>query len=53
MKVTPNMAEVVVHACLPNCHQNLGSNFSSEKLVKSKTLLCSFAKVRLTHGDNS
>ena len=47
------MVKVSVHACLPNGHLNLWSNFDSDKLVKSETLLCSFAKVGLKGGENS
>ena len=39
--------KVGVHSYLPNAQINLRSNFNSEKLVKSETLWCRFAKVRL------
>ena len=41
-----------VHSYLPNVQVNLRSNFNSEKLVKSETPLCSFAKFGLKGGEN-
>ena len=51
-KIAPNIMKVGMHSYITNAQINLGTNFSFEKLVKSKTLLCSFAKVTLTRGDN-
>ena len=41
-----------MHSYLPNAQINLWSNFNSEKLVKSETPLCCFAKVGLKAGEN-
>ena len=37
---------------LPNAKINLLSNFNSEKLVKSETLLYGFAEVGIKGGEN-
>ena len=37
---------------IPNAQINIRSNFNFEKLVKSETLLCSFAKVGLKWAEN-
>ena len=47
------MVKVSVHACLPNGHLNLWSNFDSDKLVKSETSSCGFVMVGLKCGENS
>ena len=39
--------KVGVHCYLPNANINLRSNFNSEKLVKSETLLYGFAVVEI------
>ena len=44
-KRTLNIMEVGVHCYIPNAKINLRSNFNSEKLVKSETLLYGFAEV--------
>ena len=44
--------KVGVHSYITNAQINLRTNFSFEKLVKSETLLCGFAKVGLIGGDN-
>ena len=44
-KITSNIMKVGVHWNLPNAKINLQSNFHSEKLVKSETLLYGFAEV--------
>ena len=44
-KITLNIMKVGVHWYLPNAKINLRSNFNSEKLVKSETLLYSFVEV--------
>ena len=44
-KITLNIMKVGVHWYLPNAKINLRSNFNSEKLVKSETLLYGFAEV--------
>ena len=51
-KIAPNIVKVGVHSYRTNAQINLQSNLIYEKLVKSKTLLCGFAKDRLTGGDN-
>ena len=45
LKITLNIVKVGMHSYLPNAQINLRSNFNSEKLVKSETPLCIFAKV--------
>ena len=50
-KITSNIVKVGVHCYLPNAKINLGSNFHSEKLVKSETLLYGFAKVGIKGGE--
>ena len=47
IKIALNIVKVGMHSYLPNAQINLRSNFNSEKLVKSETLLCGFAKVGL------
>ena len=44
--------KVDVHYYLPNAKINLRSSFNFEKLVKSETPLCCFAKVGLKAGEN-
>ena len=44
-KITSNIMKVGVHWYLPNAKINLRSNFNSDKLVKSETLLYGFAEV--------
>ena len=43
--------KVVLHYYLPNANINLRSNFNSEKLVKSETLLYGFAEVGIKGGE--
>ena len=43
--------KVGVHCYLPNAKINLRSNFHSEKLVKSETLLYAFAEVGIKGGE--
>ena len=45
--------KVGVHSYLPTAHLNLWSNFNSEKLVKSETPSCGFAKIGVKGGENS
>ena len=42
-KITSNIVKVGVHCYLPNAKIKLRSNFNSEKLVKTETLLYGFA----------
>ena len=42
-KTTSNIMKVGVHFYLPNAKINLRSNFNSEKLVKTETMLYGFA----------
>ena len=51
-KIAPNIMKVGMLSYLPNVQINLRSNFNSEKLVKSETPLCFFAKVGLKVGEN-
>ena len=44
-KITSNIMKVGVHCYVRNAKINLQSNFNSEKLVKSETLLYGFAEV--------
>ena len=44
--------KVGMHSYLRNAQINLQSNFNSEKLVKSETPLCGFAKVGPKEGEN-
>ena len=44
--------KVDMHSYLPNAQINLRSNFNSEKLVKSETPLCYFARVGPKAGEN-
>ena len=39
--------KIGVHACISSGHPNLSSNFNSEKLVRSETPSCIFARVGL------
>ena len=50
-KITSNIVKVGVHWYLPNAKINLQSNFNSEKLVKSETLLYSFAEGGIKGGE--
>ena len=50
-KITLNIMKVGVHCYLPNAKINLRSNFNSEKLVKSETLLYGFAEVGIKGGE--
>ena len=43
--------KVVVHCYLPNANINLRSNFNSQKLVKSETLLYGFTEVGIKGGE--
>ena len=52
LKITLNIVIVGMHSYLPNALINPRSNFNSEKLVKSETPLCCFAKVGLKAGEN-
>ena len=49
-KINSNIVEIGVHCYLPNAKINLRSNFNSEKLVKSKTLLYGFVEVGIKGG---
>jgi hypothetical protein len=51
-KMAQNVTKVGVLTCLPMGHPNLCSNFNSEKLVKAKTSLSIFARVRLKGAEN-
>ena len=53
VKIAWNVAEVGVHACLSNGHQNLWSSLNSEKLVKSETPSCGFVRVWLKGAESS
>ena len=44
--------KVGMQSYFPNADLNLLLNFNFEKLVKRKTSLCGFAKVRLKGGEN-
>ena len=44
-KIDSNILIVGVQSYLPNAQINLWSNFNSEKLVESETLLCGFVKI--------
>ena len=50
-KITSNVVKVGVHCYVPNAKINLRSNFNSEKLVKSETLLYGFAEVGIKGGE--
>ena len=50
-KINSNIVENGVHYYLPNDKINLRSNFNSEKLVKSKTILYGFAEVGIKGGE--
>ena len=50
-KITSNIVKVGVHWYLPNAKINLRSNFNSEKLVKSETLLYGFVEVGIKGGE--
>ena len=51
-KIILDIVKVGVHCYLPNAKIiNLRSNFNSEKLVKSKTLLYGFAEVGIKGGE--
>ena len=52
LKITMNIVKVGVHTYHPNAHQNIWSNFNSDKFVKSETPLCGFAKVGVKGGEN-
>ena len=47
LKIAMNIMKVGMHSYLSNGHPNLWSNFNSEKLVRSETPSCIFAKVGL------
>ena len=49
-KITSNIMKAGVHCYLPNAKINLRSNFYSEELVKSETLLYGFAEVGIKGG---
>ena len=51
-KIVPNIMKVSMQSYLPNAQIKLQSNFNSEKLVKSKTPMCGFAKVWSKGGEN-
>ena len=42
-----------MHYYLPSGHLKLRSNFNSEKLIKSETPSCGFAKFGVKGGENS
>ena len=48
-----NITKFGMHSYLPNEHLNLRSNFNSEKLVKSETSSCGFAKIGVKWGEYS
>ena len=50
-KIASNIMKVGVHCYLPNVKINLRSNFNSEKLVKSETLLYGFTEVGIKGGE--
>ena len=52
-KIALNIMTYGMHSYLPNGHLNLRSNFNLEKLAKSETLSCAFAKVGLKGCENS
>ena len=52
-KIAPNITKFGMHSYIPNGHLNLQSYFNSEKLVKSETSSCSFAKVALKGSEKS
>ena len=52
VKIALNIMKFGMLSYLPNGHINLRSNFNSEKLVKSETPLCCFAKVGLKASEN-
>ena len=47
VKIAQNIVKVGVHAYLSNGHPNLWSNFNFEKLIRSETPSCIFARVGL------
>ena len=47
VQIAQNIAKIGVHACISNRHPNLWSNFNYEKLVRSETPSCIFARVGL------
>ena len=52
-KIAMNITKFGMHSYLTNGHLNLRSNFNSDKLVKSETSSCTFAKVGLKGTENS
>ena len=50
-KTTSNIVKIGVHFYLPNANINLWSNFNSEKLVKSETLLYGLDEVGIKGGE--
>ena len=52
-KIAMNIKQFGIHSYLTYGHLNLRSNFNSEKLVKSETSSCAFAKVALKGSENS
>ena len=51
-KIALNIVKIGMHSYFPDADLNLCLNFNFEKLVKSATSLCSFAKVWLKGGEN-
>ena len=47
-----NITKFGMHSFLPNGNLNLRSNFNYNKLVKSETSPCTFAKVALKVSEN-
>ena len=50
-KIASNIVKIGGNCYLPNAKINLRSNFNSEKLVKSETLLYGFAEVAVKGGE--
>ena len=50
-KINSNIMEIGLQCYLPNAKINLQSNFNSEKLVKSETLLYGVAEVGIKGGE--
>ena len=53
VKIAWNIVKVGVHACVSNGKPNLSSSFSFEKLFKSESPPCGFARFWLKWGENS
>ena len=52
VRIALNIVKVGMHSYLTNGHINIRSNFNSEKLVKSETLLYGFIEVGIKGGEN-